>query len=79
MDPEDLSVLVRRIGESLEIRLVSRVEMVTFELLTSQKTPDSAEISCDGVDEVASVTDNEDGPWDLQPKYRHRPLRVSHS
>ena len=65
MDPEDLSVLVRRVGGSLEIRLVSGVEIVTFELLTSQKPPDSAEISCDGVDEVASVTDNEDGTYSI--------------
>merc|ERR1712066_1046484 len=36
MNPEDLSVLVRRVGHMLEVRLVSAVERLTFELLTTE-------------------------------------------
>ena len=35
MEPRDLAVLVRRVDSLLDIRLVSALEKVTFELLTS--------------------------------------------
>ena len=64
MNPEELSVLVRRVrreGSVLEMRLVSEVERVTFELLHNERDPATALISCDGIEEVTEVIDNYDG------------------
>ena len=64
MKPEELSVLVRRVvrGDSLlEIRLVSEVKRVSFELVNNDRDPGSAILSCDGAEEITTVIDNNDG------------------
>ena len=45
----------------LEIRLVSDVERVTFELVHNERDPGTAQISCDGTEEITEVIDNNDG------------------
>ena len=65
MEPRDLSVLVRRVDSLLDIRLVSALEKVTFELLTSDQAPDTADISCEGGDEVTNLLDNLDGTFSI--------------
>ena len=61
MKPEELSVLVRRVGSVLEIRLVCDVERLTFELLRNDRHPDTALVSCDGTEKLTEVIDNNDG------------------
>ena len=61
MDPEDLSVLVRRVDALLEVRLVSRGERITFQLLTSQAASATAQLTCGGLEEEVTVLDNGDG------------------
>ena len=46
MKPEDLSVLVRKNEAVLEMRLVSAVDTVTFELTNNQRTPGEAVLQC---------------------------------
>ena len=65
MRPEDLSVLVRKVGAVLEIRLVSEVERITFELLNNERNPVTALVSCDGTEEVTEVLENNDGSKSL--------------
>ena len=61
MKPEELSVLVRRVGAALEIRLVCEVERLTFQLLHNERDPGTALVSCDGTEELTEVSDNHDG------------------
>ena len=65
MRPEDLSVLVRKVGAVLEIRLVSEVERITFELLNNERDPVTALVSCDGTEEITEVLENNDGSRSL--------------
>ena len=65
MAPEDLSVLVRRVGSVLDIRLVSALERVTFELVSSDQAPDTADISCGETEEVEELVDNQDGTFSI--------------
>ena len=58
MRPEELSVLVRRLGSVLQIRLVCDVERLTFELLHNDRDPATAQVSCEGTEEVTAVIDN---------------------
>ena len=58
MRPEELSVLVRRLGSVLQIRLVCDVERLTFELLHNDRDPATAQVSCDGAEEVTAVIEN---------------------
>ena len=46
MRPEDLSVLVRKQEAVLEMRLVSAVDTVTFELTNNLRTPGEAVLQC---------------------------------
>ena len=46
MRPEDLSVLVRKHEAVLEMRLVSAVDTVTFELTNNVRTPGEAVLQC---------------------------------
>ena len=65
MRPEELSVLVRKVGAVLEIRLVCEVERITFELLNNERNPVTALVSCDGTEEVTDVLENNDGSKSL--------------
>ena len=76
MEPKDLSVLVRRVDSVLDIRLVSALEKVTFELLTSDQAPDTADISCEGGEEVTNLLDNHDGTFSITVRPREQ-CRVS--
>ena len=63
MRPEDLSVLVRKHEAVLEMRLVSAVDTVTFELTNNLRTPGEAVLQCGegGVDITVPVLSNNDG------------------
>ena len=63
MRPDDLSVLVRKQEAVLEMRLVSAVDTVTFELTNNLRTPGEAVLQCGegGVDITVPVQNNGEG------------------
>ena len=66
MTPEEVSVLVRKLDAILEIRLVSTVGTITFELINNLRIPEDAlVVYTDNITQILPVVNNLDGSFSI--------------
>ena len=65
MKPDDLSVLVRKLDTILEIRLISTIPMITFELFNNLREPQEAILKHDNITYYVPVINNFDGSFSI--------------